>query len=239
MIKDLLSSHQSRLADLGYYTGIIDGLDGPLTELAFTRFKEANGFWARPYPGLQTLTKLWSPEAKPYTPSASGSYPIWIREAVRLIGTTESPGSANNPIIMSWAKDLDQAYPDDATSWCGLFIAHCMRIGAPNDPQNFNRLSAQGWLNYGNKLPQPHLGSIVVFWRESPKSWKGHVGFLVGEDKYTWHILGGNQSNSVNVIRISKERTLGFRWPKTVPLTNEQPQPFPPATTGSLSTNEA
>lgn len=241
MITDLLKTHQARLADLGYYTGIVDGEDGPLTRLAMTRFKEAHGFRGRPYPGPQTLTKLWSEAARPYELPASseGSDPVWIREAVRLIGTDERPGPGNNPIIMSWAGDLDQWYPSDATPWCGLFVGHCMRVGAPEDPQDFNRLGAQEWLKFGVGLEKPVLGCIAVFWRGSPNSWKGHVGFLVGEDASTWHVLGGNQSDSVNVTRVGKSRTKGWRWPKSIAVPAEAARPFPSATTGSISRNEA
>jgi uncharacterized protein (TIGR02594 family) len=239
MIADLLSTHQARLADLGYYTGTVDGVDGPLTQLAMVRFKEEHGFRGRPYPGPETLTKLWSIDAKPYAPPAlNGSNPAWVQEAVRLIGTREKPGSGSNPVIMQWAKDMDQWYPDDATAWCGLFVAHCVRIGAPGDSQEFNRLSAQQWLQYGHEC-DPHLGCIIVFWRGSPDSWKGHVGFLVGEDQDTWHTLGGNQSNSVNVTRVSKHRTKGCRWPTSVLMTPAVSRPFPSVTTRSISRNEA
>jgi methyl-accepting chemotaxis protein len=39
-------------------------------------------------------------------------------------GLREGPGKAGNPIILDWAGDLDLHYPNDATAWCGLFIAH-------------------------------------------------------------------------------------------------------------------
>lgn len=42
----------------------------------------------------------------------------------------------------------------------------------------------------------------------------GHVGFYVGETKYHYLILGGNQSNSVCVKKYRKSRLLGFRWPE-------------------------
>jgi hypothetical protein len=50
-------------------------------------------------------------------------------------------------------------------------------------------------------------------------------------------VLGGNQSNSVTVARIAKERLLGARWPRTAPLPTVQRQLRQAA--GSLSTNEA
>ena len=58
-LQQLLAANQGRLADLGWYKGVIDGLDGPMTQNAFIRFKEAQGFRARPFPGPLTLQVLW------------------------------------------------------------------------------------------------------------------------------------------------------------------------------------
>lgn len=57
----------------------------------------------------------------------------------------------------------------------------------------------------------------MVFWRDAITSGKGHVGFYAGEDKTAYRILGGNQSNSVSLAWIAKDRLLASRWPATVP----------------------
>jgi hypothetical protein len=41
------------------------------------------------------------------------------------------------------------------------------------------------------------------------------VGFYHREDSTAYHVLGGNQSNAVNVARLDKGRLLGARWPIT------------------------
>lgn len=41
----------------------------------------------------------------------------------------------------------------------------------------------------------------------------GHVGFAVGQDKDYYHVLGGNQSDQVNITKIAKSRCVGIRWP--------------------------
>ena len=46
------------------------------------------------------------------------------------------------------------------------------------------------------------LGHILTFTRNGG----GHVGIYVGEDTTCYHVLGGNQSNQVNVMRIEKSR---------------------------------
>lgn len=233
--RQLLSTLQTRLADLGYYKGKIDGVYGPLTSYALIDFKKNNGYLARDYPGILTLSKLFSSEAvrKPQV-TGTDTDPAWMVEAKSLIGTDEWAGNANNPVIMNWAKDLDQWYPADSVAWCGLFVAHCMAVGAPDEPQDFNRLGAREWTKFGEKK-DPMYGAIGVFWRVSPNSWQGHVGFLVGQDSSTYHILGGNQSDSVNVTRISKNRLLEFRGPKGW----EGDRNLKSVTTGDLSRNEA
>ena len=39
----------------------------------------------------------------------------------------------------------------------------------------------------------------------------GHVGIYVGEDNTHYHVLGGNQNNSVSVSRIAKSRLFKAR----------------------------
>lgn len=205
---------QTRLKELNWYAGKIDGQTGPLSETAVSDFKRAHGLNPRAFIGPITLTRLFDPaaEARP-APKPSTALP-WMAEAERLKGTKEVPGKGNNPVIMEWAENIDQWYPGDDVAWCGLFVAHCMAIGAPLDPQDFNRLGAREWLKYGRAVT-PQVGAILVFWRGSKSGWQGHVGFYVGEDDTAYHVLGGNQSDSVNVARVAKDRLLGARFPKS------------------------
>ncbi len=83
------------------------------------------------------------------------------------------------------------------------------------------------------------LGDILVFWREKKTGWKGHVGMYVGEDKTHYHVLGGNQSDSVSIARIEKGRLLGARRCKW--KVNQPPnvRVVKLAATGIVTTNEA
>ncbi|GHE88397.1 hypothetical protein GCM10016455_05660 [Aliiroseovarius zhejiangensis] len=234
--EELTRAVQTRLKELEYYTGFLDGLTGPMTNRAVIAFKRQHGLAPRDFVGPITLTRLFSPKAerKP-APVVGAGVPAWIAEAQSHIGLREVPGPTNNPEIMQWARDLDQWYPGDDVPWCGLFVAHCMAIGAPYEPQNHNRLGARAWLQYGSEVEKAY-GAIAVFWRTHPtKSVNGHVGFLVGEDTSTYHILGGNQSDSVNITRVSKSRLLGFRGPKGWQGTAD----LASVTSGAVSTNEA
>lgn len=136
----------------------------------------------------------------------------WVNTATRLMGTTEIPGARSNPAIMSWAKSIGgwiaSFYKDDDIPWCGLFVAHCMRDNNIEVAIK-NPLSALEWNKFGIKTA-PCYGAVMVFSRKGG----GHVGFYVSEDDTSYHILGGNQSNAVNITKVAKDRFVGARWPK-------------------------
>jgi uncharacterized protein (TIGR02594 family) len=237
----LVASQQERLAHLGWYHNKIDGIPGPATSKAFERFKASHGLAARDMPGPLTMSLLWGDSAnkapsafEAASAGAANRTPPWLVEARNLLGTKEVAGPANNPVIMKWARNLDIAYSGDDVPWCGLFVAHCMAAGAPDQPQNFNRLGARSWLSYGVECPA-WLGSIVVLWRTHPKnSWHGHVGLLTGANSTHLRIIGGNQSDNVTEVWVPRSRLLGFRGPEKWVGTDA-----PTSATGNVSTKES
>jgi uncharacterized protein (TIGR02594 family) len=133
----------------------------------------------------------------------------WMNTAYSKLGLEESPGSKNNPEIMKWAKEteLTKDFTADSVPWCGLFVAWAFArngIDFVKDP-----LWAQNWNKFGDKLSEPAFGCVMVFVRKGG----GHVGFYVGEDSQNYHILGGNQTDSVSVTKVAKNRCIGYRWP--------------------------
>ena len=128
--------------------------------------------------------------------------PKILVEAVKLIGTKEIVGTAHNPTILSWAKalGLEKVYTNDEIPWCGLFIAYCCHSAGLDVVKN--PLWALNWNKYGTQAEIPMLGDVLTFKRNGG----GHVGIYVGEDKTHYHVLGGNQNNSVSISRIEKAR---------------------------------
>jgi uncharacterized protein (TIGR02594 family) len=159
----------------------------------------------------------------------------WYETAKDLIGTREKPGTANNPVIVEWARSIGgwtaSFYTKDEIPWCGLFVAHCLSEAGISIPKN--PLSALEYNKWGTKLDRPSPGAIMVFGRNGG----GHVGFYVSEDATTYHILGGNQSDMVNVARLDKKRLRGIRWPKGLDLPSTGP--VIAKFEGPLSLNEA
>lgn len=158
----------------------------------------------------------------------------WMVEAKTYLGTKEIPGSKSNSKIIGWAKAfggwIASFYKNDDIPWCGLFVGWVMKNSGYNVDIK-NPLGALQWLNYGRKTT-PRYGAIMCFRR----SGGGHVGFYVSEDSTYYHILGGNQSNTVNVTKIDKNRFAGARWPNE---DNTTTLPINKKFDGSVSINEA
>lgn len=179
--------------------------------------------------------------AKPALPAAyawlaSEPGPRVLVEALALFGTRETAGSASNPVILAWAREvgLDRDYRSDDVAWCGLFVATVVRragfepVAAP--------LWARNWAAFGTPAVKPSLGDVLVFERAGGG---GHVGLYVGEDATAWHVLGGNQGDQVSIVRLAKSRLLAARrcpWKLAQPA---NVRPVRLAAGGTISTNEA
>lgn len=161
-------------------------------------------------------------------PEAKGDEPAWLVEARKHMGTKEVSGAKHNPKILGWIKELGGWFTDDETPWCGTFSAICMKTAGHVVPQHWYR--AKDWMNWGRSC-EPRLGAVAVFGR----SGGGHVGFVVGESRTNYYVLGGNQKNAVNIMPIAKTRLLGFRWPKGEKVSTV---PLPAMSGGTVSRNE-
>lgn len=159
------------------------------------------------------------------------SEPSWLKIARSYDGLKEIPGPRHNQTIIRWLGKLRAWWSDDETPWCGVFVAHCMQKCRLPFPKLYMR--AKAWSDYGSLLRRDRLalGAILVFDRAGG----GHVGFYVGEDAGFYYVLGGNQSNAVNVMKLGKSRLVASRWPKGEPVIGKPVY----LNGGSVSTNEA
>lgn len=145
--------------------------------------------------------------------------PKVILEAVKLgkLDTTEYPGPKSNPEIMALAKEagVSMIYKNDEVAWCAVaMVVILLRAGKVVPFLSFDRLRAKSFISYGNKVPEPMYGDILVFSRKvNGKDIGGHVGIYVGEDDTHYHTAGGNQGNEYSVVRIAKNRMVASRRP--------------------------
>lgn len=209
-----LQAIQRGLSDLGYDPGPVDGVWGRQTDAATRRLLAGAG--------------------RPVLADAVTDLP-WMKEARLVMGRHET---RDHGLLSRWLRSDGKTLGDPAKlPWCGDFVETCLRLALPGEefpgPLGENPYWARNWLRLGQSTPATY-GAVVVFERGKG----GHVGFAVGEDATALHVLGGNQSDSVTIARISKARLLGARWPASWPRPVTPTLPRMTAA-GILSTNEA
>lgn len=145
--------------------------------------------------------------------------PIQLKIAFKYLGLVEVPGGKTHPTIALWLKQMGAAWRDDETPWCGTFM-HGVFTEAKLKPVA-KAAAARSWSNLPTKLAGPAIGAIVVFWRDSPTSGKGHVGLVAGRDQFgNIMVIGGNQGDAVTIkpftLNPKSTRVVGFYWPEGV-----------------------
>lgn len=133
--------------------------------------------------------------------------PKILLEAISHYGILEHPGKGSFPNFDRWTYELgiSQVITDDDIPWCGVFVGICaLRAGWDVPLYPYRALQ---WLTWGQAATIPELGCVLVFNRKGG----GHVGFYVGETNKEYAVLGGNQSNMVNISLIEKSRLMGQR----------------------------
>lgn len=225
---------QRRLMDRGYSVGKTgaDGLIGPATTAAVRAFQEDNNLNIK-WPGTigpLTLAALGLSDIPAPVPSL---LPPWIIEGRKFLGLHEV---RNNTELKKYLKSDKYALGDPAKlPWCGDYIETIIRNTLPDEPIPENPYWAANWRKFGVPVPKGeyYLGAIGV------KARKGgnHVFTIVGHDSRYVHALGGNQSDSVSIVKILKSQITEMRWPKTVPFPSEQMEKT--GFTGAISVKES
>lgn len=144
-------------------------------------------------------------------PPQARNEPVWMSIARAELGVRETPGKRSTPRVQTYfGATVAGDKTNDDVPWCSAFVNWVM---AQAGFRGTRRLAARSWEHWGVASPA-RTGAIVVLWRESPESTKGHVGFLVSEAADTVTLLGGNQSNMVSIRTFPKVRVLTMRWPQ-------------------------
>ncbi|CAL2085172.1 TIGR02594 family protein [Tenacibaculum sp. 190524A02b] len=130
--------------------------------------------------------------------------------ALSQIGIKEQAGEQDNPEVLKYFDEIgfNGRKLHDETAWCSAFANWVAKTAGM---QFTGKLNARSWLKVGREVTSPQMGDVVVLWRESPNSWKGHVGFFIRKTNRHIYILGGNQRNSVCIIAYPINRLLQFR----------------------------
>lgn len=137
--------------------------------------------------------------------------PAWLTTAREFMGLREIKGPQHNAEILQFWRDIKRGgIKDDETPWCAAFVGAMLeRTGI----RSTRFESAASYLEWGNPLQAPALGCVAIFTRDGG----GHVGFVVGRNAAgDLLVLGGNQSDEVNIREFAVSRVSGYRWPAGV-----------------------
>lgn len=210
---------QARLIAHGFNPGTPDGIWGRNTLNATIAFQQARGI---PPSGalnqatvvaLRAIPGVASPAtdrtSQPPTRDLLDFFP-WITLALRKKGLHEG---RDNVELRKFLKSDGKTLGDPARlPWCGDFVETCIAVSLPEAVLPNNPYLARNWQYFGASIP-PCFGSILIFWRGSRNGTSGHVGFYYSEDDDFYHVLGGNQSNSICIAKLDKGRLLGAQLP--------------------------
>lgn len=129
-------------------------------------------------------------------------------------GLSEIDGPSNNPHIIEFFHDIGYEWvKDENVAWCSASLNY---FAKQNGYERSGKLDARSWLKVGETVTEPQVGDVVVFWRNKPDGWEGHVALYINSnDKLIW-CLGGNQGNSLSVSAYPKNRLLGYRRLKKI-----------------------
>ncbi len=142
--------------------------------------------------------------------------------ALAYYGLKEIPGPQSSPTISAWIKKwtaiakVKASINDDQTAWCSIFTNE---IAERCKCETTGKINARSWLTVGEEIPleDAKAGDVIILWRDKPDGWQGHVGFFIRKGPNVCYILGGNQSNQVNILPFSDGRVLGIRRLRKVP----------------------
>lgn len=163
---------------------------------------------------MGTVTPVRNSILPPAITNPSAGLP-WMAIAEGELGQVEDKrGNVSNPRIQAYITASGQPTLNDDHPWQGAFVNWTLQKAGYSGPKS--PMVARNWLQWGRPVTVAP-GCIAVFWRGSPDSFLGHVGFVVGEDKDSLRILGGNQNDAVSIVHYPRARLLSCRMPSERP----------------------
>jgi uncharacterized protein (TIGR02594 family) len=137
--------------------------------------------------------------------------------AARFKGIKEIKGPEHNAQIVAMLQRSVARIKRDEVAWCSAFVNYvCWLLDLPMT----KHLRARSWLRMGRPVTRVTARrgwDVCIFTRAGATmdasiiDAPGHVGFFHSISKGGIYVLGGNQSNTVNIKPISAKRLLGIR----------------------------
>jgi uncharacterized protein (TIGR02594 family) len=123
--------------------------------------------------------------------------------ALGELGVEEQTGILHTARILHYFSATNLRATSDETPWCAAFVNWCLREAGV---EGTHSARAASFLTWGRSIPlaEARQGDIVIF--------PHHVGFFVDwSDSHHIFVLGGNQSNRVNMTHFKISTILSIR----------------------------
>jgi uncharacterized protein (TIGR02594 family) len=116
------------------------------------------------------------------------------------LGTTEIPGTTDNPRIVEFHAATSGGATPDEVPWCSSFLCFVFGLCGIANPRS---KSSQAWLGWGVSCDGPAVGAVAIISRPGGT---GHVGLVVGVTASgRVLLLAGNQGNAVSIKSFAVE----------------------------------
>lgn len=171
---------------------VVDGVVGPVTA------------WAIANRLGQTPTPASISGGAPNVP-AGGSATARAALAVAInemnAGHGEVGGNNMGPHVARYLNGI-VGTPND---WCAGFVSFCFETSGQPMPFQYSvgarnilgQLETKGWGVKPSSAHPPIPGDIIVWWRQAPSSWKGHIGIVHSYDNGIVRTIEGNKTSKV------------------------------------------
>jgi peptidoglycan hydrolase-like protein with peptidoglycan-binding domain len=207
-VKKAVIAFQMQNADVEGRPLVVDGIVGPVTAAAIAR-------------RLGQLIVPPAPASGPVVvPDTGGSARARAALAIAVqelnAGHGEEGGNNRGPHIRKYLNGI----VDEGNDWCAGFVSWCFsQSGAmPFDytvgaRDVLRQLRARGFGVTPTDADPPQPGDIIVWWREAPTAWQGHVGFVLSYRGGVLSTIEGNKTPKVGKFSYTFgkiDRLLGF-----------------------------
>jgi uncharacterized protein (TIGR02594 family) len=134
--------------------------------------------------------------------------PLSIARAELACNVAEIPGDRHNPRIVLYHGTTSGGAAPDEIPWCSSFVNYCVEQAGLRGTDSKWAMSwhDQEWST--DATADPREGDIAVFRRRKGSSTGtvvgGHVGFWLADRGERLLLLGGNQSNRINITEYPK-----------------------------------
>src|SRR5690606_20973337 len=185
---------------------VVDGLVGPVT-LGAIALRLAGGTTSSP------------PVNTPLAAGGSATARGALRAAVAeyMAGAGESGGNNMGPDVAKYLSPILSPPAD----WCAGFVSYCFRNSGQPMPYNYSlgardvlkQLTAKGWRVEPSQSNPPLPGDVIVWWRNSPTAWQGHIGLVHSYADGIVTTIEGNKTPKVGKFSYTLgaiNRLLGF-----------------------------